>query len=95
MVKPEKVSGFSSWKGWCNNYWLFTKLYNFLFQYITSLAISAYAGLRGGVGLSLVKSQRPFLFGLWGAELNAVKSVATECDVDTERNLEPSLEDFI
>ena len=30
----------------------------------TSLAISAYAGLRGGVGLSLVKSQWPFLFGL-------------------------------
>ena len=58
----------------------------------TSLAIRAYAGLRGGVGLSLVKSQCAFLCGLSGVEPK-VRSVATECDVDPERNFDPSKDD--
>ena len=52
---------------------------------LTSLAIKAYAGLMGGVGRNRVKSQCPFLNGLWGAELRHVRSVATEWDVETER----------
>lgn len=58
----------------------------------TSFAIRAYAGLRGGVGLSLVKSQCAFLWGLSGVEPK-VRSVATECDVDPERNFDPSKDD--